>query len=803
MNSFFNLFLRVTLRNKTFSVLNILGLAIGMAGFILIMLWVFDELSYDKFNENSSRIYRVYIRFNLDGTENSHVTCPAPAAAALRSDFPEVENVVRFRDYGSSIISYGDNSFTEERIIFADSTVFEVFTFPFVSGDPKTALRAPRTITMSESMANKYFGLEEPLGKMLTLDDTMDYQITGVFKDIPSTSHIHFDFIASTYSNSESSQASWINFNFVTYVLLKEHASGKAFEEKLSLLVDNYIAPQFEQVMGATWEQFTETGAYLYFRTQKLNDIHLYSHESGELGINSDIQYIYIFVIVAIFILVIACINFTNLSTAKATVRTKEVGLKKMFGEARGSLAGKFILESLVIVIIAFIIAIILVELSIPYFNGLSGKMLSLNPLDPKIGVGLLALIIVTALLAGSYPALYLSSFRPIAAIKREMFTGRKRSLFRNILVAGQFAISLILLMSTLLLLKQMTFIQQKKLGYDKENLVVLKNTYLLGNSLESFKLEVLQNPSIMSATVSGYLPIPSNRSQDGFYKDGIRSENVVAYQAWRIDHNYLQTLGLKITRGRNFSKDLASDSSAVLLNETAARSLGWDNPLGEKIGKPTNANVVEIYTVIGVVEDYNYESIHVPVAPLILMLKPHRDAITLRFSSNTDLSNAISGLQTTWERFAPHQPFEYTFIDESLNNMYTSEIRLGKILGIFTGLAFFVSCLGLFGLALFTTEQRRKEIGIRKVNGSGVAQIIGLLSFDFTKLVMIAFVIATPIAYYIMLRWLESFAYRTSISWWIFILTGLVSYIITMLTIGFQSYRAATANPVESLKYE
>jgi len=803
MNAFFNQFLRVTLRNKTFSILNILGLAIGMAGFILIMLWVSDELSYDKYNENASRILRIQTLFSLDGNENSIVVNPAPMAATLKSDFPEVENTVRFRNYGGSIIRYGDNSYSEKRIIFADSTVFDVFTIPFISGNPTTALRAPGTITLSESMANKYFGTADPVGKMLTLDDTADYQITGVFRDIPSASHFHFDFIASIYSNSECYQSSWVNFNFVTYVLLKENVDENLFEEKLSSLVDGYLAVEFEQAMGSSWDDFIKTGAYFIFEIQKLEDIHLYSNEGGELGTNSDIQYVYIFVIIAIFILVIACINFTNLSTAKASVRTREVGLKKMFGEVRGNLAGKFLLESLVIVIIAFIIAISLVMLSIPYFNGLAGKALTFNLFDSKMVLGFLLLIVISALLAGSYPAIYLSSFSPIAAIKREMFTGRKRSFFRNVLVTGQFVISLILLMSTLLLMKQMTFIQQKKLGYDKENLIVLKNTFLLKNSLESFKEEILQNPSLRSASVSGYLPIPSNRSKDGLYKDGIKGENVVAYQSWRIDHHYIQTLGLEITNGRDFSKELASDSSAVILNEAAARSLGWDDPIGQKIGKPESAGTVDLYTVVGVVKDFNYESVHVPVEPLVFFLKHNPDAITLRFNSNTDLSAALGSLQDTWNRYAPQQPFEYTFIDQTLSRLYTSEQRLGKILGIFTGLAFFVSGLGLFGLALFTTEQRRKEIGIRKVNGSGVTQIIGLLSFDFTKLILVAFVIATPVAYYIMQQWLENFAYHTSISWWIFILTGLISYIVTMITIGFQSYRAATVNPVETLKYE
>jgi len=803
MKSILRIFLRITLRNKTFSLLNILGLAIGMAGFILIMLWVADELSYDKYNEKAARIYKIRMLYSLQGDENSTAVIPAPTAAVLKQQFPEVENVVRFRDYGHSIVRYSDKCFTEDKIIFADSTVFDVFTIPMLNGKPGTALRAPRTITMSESMAKKYFGTEDPVGKMLNLDNTSDYLVTGVYKDIPSASHFHFDFIASIYSNNECLQDTWISFNFITYVLLKKHANVDAFEQKLSYLVDKYIAVQLSQFMGTTWEKIRQTGAYINLRTQKLQDIHLHSADLGDLEANGDIQYVYIFIIVAIFILVLACINFTNLSTAKASVRTREVGMKKMFGDRQGKLASQFILESLIIVAIACLVAIILVELSMPYFNELSGKVLSFNILDPKMGIGLLLLIIVTGLLAGSYPAFYLSSFKPITAIRKEMFSGRKKTLFRSILVTGQFLISLILLMSTLLLMKQMTFIQQKKLGYDKENLVVLKNTYLLGNSVESFKTEVMQNPGILSATVSSYLPIPSSRTTDALFKDGIKTENLQTFQTWRIDVDYIRTLGLKVLKGRGFEKSFSTDTMTVVINESTARSMGWDDPIGKKIGRPLDGDNIAIYQVIGVVEDFNFESVHVPVAPLVFFLENSPDNITLRLKSNSDLSSILKSLEKTWKRFAQHQPFEYTFIDESLNRLYASEARLGKILGIFTGLAFFVSCLGLFGLALFTTEQRKKEIGIRKVNGSGVGRIIGLLSFDFTKLVVIAFILACPVSYYFMHRWLENFAYRTSISWWIFAVTGLLSYVITMITIGFQSYRAATVNPVETLKTE
>jgi len=803
MNTFFKLFLRVTMRNKMFSALNILGLAIGMAGFIVIMLWVTDELSYDKYNQNASRIYRIRNEITLNGQQFNVVTTPAPTAAALKNEFPEVENVARFRDYGGSIIRFGEKSFKEENILYADSTLFDVFTLPLSTGDPKTALIAPRSILLNESMAAKYFGREDPVGEILTLDNLADYQITGIFKDIPSASHFRPDFIASLSGRSESTEDVWVNNNFNTYVLLREHSDAAEFEKKLSMLVDKYVAVQIERYMGQSWEKIKQNGTNMNFRIQPLTDIHLHSNYVGELEANSDVQYVYIFSIVALFILVLACINFTNLSTAKASVRTKEVGLKKMYGDGKGNLAVQFVSESFIIVLLAVVIAVLLVEFFLPYFNSLSGKILLINLLDPKTGIGIIVLILVTALFAGSYPALYLSSFKPIDAIRKEMFMGRKKSLFRNVLVTGQFVISLVLMMSTLLLMKQMSFIQNKKLGYDKENLVVLKNAYLLGNSIEDFKSELLKNPSIKSASVSGFLPIPSNRTDGVLFKDGIKTEDMTVYQQWWIDCDYLQTMGMKIAEGRNFSQEFQTDTLAVLINQTAVRFFGWDNPIGHKIGRPISEEEVGLFTVIGVVEDFNFESMHIPVAPLVFYNGESTGAIIVRFKPNTGLPSAVGILESEWRKFAPLHPFEYEFFDDSLNRQYAAESRLGQILMIFTGLAFFVSALGLFGLALFTTDQRKKEIGIRKVNGSRISQIVSLLSYDFTKLVLIAFVIATPVAWYVMHRWLENYAYKTTISWWIFVVTGIVSYIITMITIGYQSYRAAVVNPVETLRSE
>jgi len=781
-----------------------MGLAIGMAGFIMIMLWVKDELSYDKYNENASRIVRMKIEYSLMGKGDNAVVCPAPMAAALIADFPEVENAVRFRDYGGSTINYKDKSFKENRLIFADSTVFDVFTIPIIKGNSKTALVAPNTIAISESMAKKYFGDEDPIGKVLKLYNRYDYQVTGVYRDIPSASHFHYDFIASIYSRDECYEPVWVSFNFVTYALLKEGVNHEDFEKKLSLLVDNYISVQMSKFMDASWEEIKESGTWMEVKIQELSDIHLHSHCTGELGVNSDIMYVYIFIIIALFILFLACINFTNLSTAKAIARSKEVGMRKIFGIRTVKLVQNFLLESFIVVFIAHIVAMILVEVSLPYFNELSRKSLSISYLDPLVLIGLLVLIIITSLFAGSYPAFYLSSFKPISALKNEITSGKKKTRFRSILVVGQFVISIVLLTSTMVLNKQMSYIQNKNMGFEKENILALRNTHLIRNSIESFKSDLLDNSGIKNVSISSFLPIPnSSRSNTILFKDGIKNPDLTSFEVWNIDYDYVKTMGLKIVNGRDFSKDFLTDSVGVLINEAAVKSFGWDDPIGQIVGSPNREGEMGNFTVIGIIKDFNFESVHDPISPLVCFLDRSHGSMAIRMEAKADIRSTLKFLEKKWKEYAPDQPFEYTFFDESLSQMYAAEVRLGRILISFTILAFLVSCLGLFGLALFSTEQRKKEIGIRKVNGASISQTVMLLSYDFTKLVIISFIIACPISYYLVSKWLENFAYRTNVSWWIFAITGLLSYIVAMLAITYQSYKAAAANPADTLRDE
>jgi putative ABC transport system permease protein len=658
-------------------------------------------------------------------------------------------------------------------------------------------------------MAKKYFGDEDPIDKVLKFDNRTDYRVTAVYRDIPKASHFHFEFIVSLYSNKEYMQDIWLSNNFPTYVLLKKNADPVAFSEKMPQLIEKYIAPQAAQALGTSWENLLGKGFLLKFSVQNVRDIHLRPDITGGFDAGGDIKYVYIFILIAIFIILLACINFTNLSTARSTTRLKEVGIRKVFGVQRSKLSWQFMLESFLIVFAAYIIAMVLTEISLPFFNQLTEKSLSINYFDTGFIGSVLGLILVISVLAGSYPAIYLSAFKPITVLKGEMVTGRKRTTFRSILVVGQFTISLILLSSVLILSKQMKFIQSKNLGYNKEQLLIINNTNLLDKNIENFKNQIMANPQFLSVSESGFLPSPSNRTHGSIWRDGIMSNEPILFSHFFVDYDYMKTFDMKIVNGRGFSKEYSTDSSAIVINQAAVKLLGWKDPIGRKIGSvltpdfDANNPVLDVYTIIGVVEDFNFNSLHTPVEAVAMYLKESNQMITCRTRRGTNVPEVIAFLKSKWVENAPDQPFEYDFITDSLHRQYGGELRLGKILGIFTGLAFFVSCLGLFGLALFSAEQRKKEIGLRKVNGSGIGQIIWLLSSDFTKLILIAFVIACPVSYYLMSKWLESFAYRTMISAWIFAVTILLSCLVALTTTGYQAYKAAATNPANTLRSE
>jgi len=803
---------RHLLKHKAYSLLNVSGLAIGMACCILILLYVQQELSYDRQHTQADRIYRVAADLKFGGNHFQLAVAPAPLAATLVRDFPEVVTAARFRNYGSALVKRtGEQNFKEVRVIFADNAIFEVFTLPMLAGDPKTALIAPYTLVINQSTAKKYFGAADPMGQALIFDNTNSYKITGVIADIPENSHFHFDFIASLASTPESMDDMWGSNNFATYLVLQPGADPAALQAKFPALIEKYLGPQVQQLLGMSMAELKKAGNSADYYLQPLRDIHLHSDLTFELEPNGNIKYVYIFSAIAFFILLIACINFMNLATARSANRAKEVGIRKVVGSERRQLVGQFLAESVFLSVVAMILALGLVELMLPVFNHLAEKKLQTAYLgNGTMLAAFIGITILVGVVAGCYPAFVLSAFKPASVLKGAQSGGARSRHLRSALVVFQFAASVILIVGTLIIKEQLHYIQNKKLGFNKEQVIVLQDAYALQENLEAFKNEILRNANVTHATVSGYLPVSSNRSDTGFWPEGQSAgENPVSMQIWNVDHGYVETLGMEIAKGRNFSEAFGGDSTAIILNERAAKMFGFADPIGQRIqtwayvpGRGIDRNHFLSYTVVGVVKDFHYSSLRDNIGALALRLGRDGGLISFRFQAQ-EVSALIQFLQSKWKEFAPNQPLNYSFLDERFGNMYRVERRVGDIFGVFAGLAVFTACLGLFGLASFMAEQRTKEVGIRKVLGATAVNVTALLSKDFVKLVLMADLIAGPVAWYAMNRWLQDFAYRINISWWIFALAGGLALLIALLTVSTQALKAALANPVEALRYE
>jgi putative ABC transport system permease protein len=804
--NYFKIALRNLWKNKGFSAINIFGLAIGIGTCLLITLYVLDELSFDRFNKNSDRIYRVNVDIKFGGADQKFAVACAPLAFSMVRDYPQVENAVRFRNYGGSAVKKGNQNIQERNIISADSTLFDVFTLPMFRGNPKTALTQPNSVVITESIANKYFGKTDVLGKQLLFDNRNLYAITGVIKDMPENAHFHYDFFVSLSSSPESREDNWLSFNLNTYLLLKPGTDPKIIEAKFTEVMKKYMWPQAESVMHVTADEFRKSGNYLNLSLMPLTDIHLKSDRIAELAANSSIQTVYIFSAIAIFILLIACVNFMNLSTARSSNRAKEVGVRKVLGTLRSNLINQFLTESVMMSLIAFIIAMVVSLLLLPLFNQLASKQFTLSPFAHPLLVPLLFLFaIAVGLIAGSYPAFYLSAFKPIEVLKGKIGAGFKSSYFRSILVVFQFFISIFLIIGTIVIYRQLHYIQNKKLGFNKEQVLTIKGTYVLDKQVEAFRDEVLKQSGITSATISGFLPVPSSRTDNPFFPEGeIDNKKAVSMQNWSVDYDYIKTLGMEISKGRNFSKDFGTDSSAVILNETAARLFGYQDPIGKKISKllDVKSTATQNYTVIGVVKNFHFSSLRENIGALCLTLGRSTENVSFRLSTN-NLAATVKNIESIWKKMAPQEPFNYSFLNEDFNAMYASEQRVGKIFIVFAILAIFIACLGLLGLATYAAEQRTKEIGIRKVLGASISNIAAMLSKDFLKLVVIAAVITFPVAGWAMNKWLQDFAYRIAISWWIFMIAGLLAVVIALITISFQAIKAAVSNPVKSLRTE
>jgi putative ABC transport system permease protein len=792
-----------------YSAIKIGGFALSIAACLLIALYIRDELRYDKNWANADHIYRITGEYKFEGKLETGADWPAPMAKALKTDFPEVEKSGRLMPHplfycaGSNQVRRTDvvqNNY-EEGFTYADQDMLDILQVPMIYGDRKHALDEPNTMVISKRKADKYFPNQNPVGKTMILnnDNNRIYKIGGVAQDFPSTSHLHYDFLLTMtgYQLWNNEQTTWEASNYYTYVLLKPGTDAAQFQNKLKLIINKYYVQRMKEAGDPQADDLAKNARIL---AQPITNIHLYSYDIDDGLEKSDIRFVWLFGAIAIFILVIACINFINLSTAKSANRAKEVGLRKVVGSYRGGLVKQFLAESILFSVLSFIMGLVIAVLLLPYFNTLSAKSLTV----PWTAWWLLPLMIgsaiVVGVMAGLYPSFYLSSFKPINVLKGQLSRGTKNSLLRNGLVVFQFTSSIILIIGTLVIYKQTHFMLNKRVGFDKDQVMLIQGTNTLDNKIEGFKNDLLKSSEIKSASIGDYLPIAgTKRDGNTFHKEGKIKEDIgVSAQKWQVDYDYLKTMGMHMIEGRYFSKDMASDSEATVINETMAKKLGLTNPIGQRI-----ENGWQKFTVIGVMEDFNFESMRQEVTPLCLVLSKYNSTIVAVKISGANTKQAIAYASNIWKGFSPNQAFRYTFLDESFANMYANVQRTGTIFTSFAVLAIIIACLGLFALSAFMAEQRNKEIGIRKVLGASVSGITAMLSKDFVKLVIVSIIIASPVAYWAMTKWLQDFAYRISISWWMVAVAGLSAIVIALLTISFQSIKAALMNPVKTLRTE
>ena len=801
---------RALKKQPFFTFLNTFGLAIGMAGGLLIALYIYDELTFDKMFADADRIYRIDSDVKFGGAEIKGTEVAAPMAGAMQSDFPQVEKTVRFRDRGSMLLKKSDTELNakELNVTFVDSTFFDMFGIELLAGDSRTALTQPNTLVLTRTAAEKHFGIRDAVGQNLLLNNTDIYTVTGVIDDLPKNSFLrnHTVFMAMA-GYADSHENNWGNSNYYTFIKLIPGANIEEFQVPLQGMFTKYLLPWAQDYFpGITEESFKAAGNYVRYHTIGLTDIHLNStNRQSEMSANSSIQNVYILSFIGLFLMVLASVNFMNLSTAQSLKRAKEVGIRKTLGSNKLDLIRQFLTESGLISFISLIAALIVAIVALPFFNELSGKLVSIPYSNPLFWVILLSSTIVLGLFSGSYPAFFMSRFMPVTVLKGagENSVGGRN--IRNSLVVFQFAISVFLIISTLVVFQQLKFIQSKDLGYTKDQVVLIDDTYAAGNQVQSFKEEVLKLSQVENATLSNFLPTPSSRSNGSYFKEGaMNQENALQLQTWDVDHNYMATLDMQLVTGRNFDRQFTTDSTAVIINEAtlAVLGVGPEEALGMRLSQDIEQERPEFYTVIGVVKNFHYESLRENIGALGLFLNNSTGNMAIRLKAG-DFSNTITNIERIWNEVAPGQPFSYGFMDESFNTTYQAEQRLGKIFMVFTILSILIACLGLFGLAAFNAQKRTKEIGIRKVLGASVGQITFGLSSDFLKLVAVAILISLPVGWFVMNKWLEDFSYRIEIGWWVFVLATLLAVTIAIITVSYQSIKAAMANPVKSLRTE
>ncbi len=798
--SMFSHYIKIALRNikrnKAYSFINIAGLAVGIACCLMIFLFVQDELSFDRYHEKAERIFRLVDSFDVEGEMGRHFAfSSAPFAPTLKNEFPQVEETVRLFLGRRRMVSKGNKKFYEDGIFFADASLFDIFSFPLIKGVPSEALRAPNSLVISERIALKYFGAEDPLHKALQINE-QEFLITGIMCEIPRNSHFQADMFASlkTLEQIPSIQEryfkSWARHEFYTYILLQKGYPASDLENLLPGFIEKHAAPQIKSILGGT----------LSSRLQPLKSIHLKSHLQYEISPTSDIKYIYIFSVIAVFILVIACVNFMNLSSARSANRSQEVGVRKVVGASRAQLIWQFLGESLWFTFFALLVALAILVICLPFFNQLTGKGILVSGLGNILIIGMLILVLFgVSIVSGSYPAIYISRFLPVDVLRKSRNATTGRSHLRKILVVVQFSISILLIISTALIIDQLDFLRNRKLGFDKEHVVQIPiQESSIRRNAESIKTDLLSNPNIRSACITHGMP------GDVVAGDAIQlvteeGNKTLAVRMIYTDHDYIQTMGMEIVQGRDFSKEMSTDvNEAFIVNQMAVHKLQLQDPLntwfewGDKKGR-----------IIGVVRDFQFQSLKEEINPLIIQIFPSQ-AYTFALRIQPEgIPETLDYIEKKWQELDPAHPFEYSFLNETFDRIYRTEEKMGQIFGLFSALAIFIASLGLFGLSLFMVEQRAKEIGIRKVLGASLVKIFIFLSKEFAILVLLANILAWPAAYFLMQSWLQNFAYRIRITPWIFLLSSLAALLIAMITISFQTLKAVMADPVESLRYE
>ena len=801
IKNYFKIAFRNMLKNKAFASINIFGLAVGFTCCLLISVFLFDELSYDKFPKDAQNIYRVELNV---GNKDFYSGVDVAVGKGMKAAYPEIADFARLSQWKNVFVKYGDKQVKEPAVAYVDPNFFQFFSIPLAEGNVATALSEPNTIVLSKEAAKRYFGSADPLGKMLIVnnDTSRPCKVTGILGALAGNLHFDFDF----YSNLSDNPAhqTWSNVGMYTYAKLVNGADPKKLEAKFPQLVAEHVVPEIQRDMGVSLSEAQKSIASFVFYLKPVSQIHLYSANKDELSINGSIKYVYIFGALAFFIILLAAVNFTNLSTAASIQRSKEVGIRKVMGSAKKQLVFQFLSESLLLSLFAYVIALGFVYLTLPFFNNLSGKQFSFADfIQLKVVLASLLFVFVIGILAGVYPAFFLSSFNIISTLKGKKNTTPKSSRYlRSSLVVFQFAVSIALIICTIVVYKQLHFMQNKELGFDKTQGLVINDTYLIGKSQEAFKQQLLRDSRVVSATLTRDVPVGSavNDGTQAYAKSntGNESRAEIHINKYYVDYDYLKTLGMHMKAGRYFSPDFA-DSTAVILNEAAVKEFGIN---GDPVGQSIVTSGQHEFNIIGVVKDFHYASLKEKIAPLTMMLGRNTGGIIVKIKT-ADIEGLLASFKNTWDSYNPGGPFSYNFMDDKFEAVYKAEKRTGQIFSVFALISIIIASLGLFGLSAYSIALRTKEIGVRKVLGASISQVVILLSKDFLLMVLLAFIVAVPVTWLAMHNWLQEFAYRINIGWMVFALAGAAALLIAFTTVSFQAIKASLANPVKSLRSE